>query len=156
MQDGGGRDGIHCMLSSAGHTYCASCVEQLLEMAVDISTCPECRYEFEFDDVRRLFIKPSARSNNPATQSTEDEGFIKQAKHIAERLGKINAESPSQSVKNAVDVIEHVATIQCKEAQARPPFLYFASCVSHPSSNVAIGNSLEGRARILAQTGPRL
>jgi hypothetical protein len=120
MQDGGGRDGIHCMLSSVGHTYCASCVEQLLEMAIDVSTCPECRYEFEFDDVRRLFIKPSASSNNPATQSAEDEGFIKQAKHIAERLGKINAESPSQSVKNAVDVIEHVATIQCKEAQARP------------------------------------
>ncbi|KAH9995497.1 hypothetical protein BJV77DRAFT_222342 [Russula vinacea] len=88
----------HIRSLPCGHTYCSSCVEKLIDEALDEATCPECRYEFEFDDVRRLFIKPSA-------------------KHIARRLQKLNAESSSQSVKTAADVIEHVATIQCKEAQ---------------------------------------
>ncbi|KAF8475173.1 hypothetical protein DFH94DRAFT_114831 [Russula ochroleuca] len=101
-----------------GHTYCSSCVDKLID---DAPTCPECRYEFEFDEVRRLFIKPSASNNSSGSQaasrSDDQDGFIKQAKHIARRLQKLNATSSAQSVKTAADVIEHVAIIQCKEAQ---------------------------------------
>ena len=46
----------------------------------------------------------------------DQEGFIRQAKHIAQRVGKMNANTPAQSVKIAADVIELVATIQCREA----------------------------------------
>jgi hypothetical protein len=116
-------------LPSTGHTYCSSCVEKLIYEAQDEApTCPECRHEFELDDVRRLFIKPSASSNSSGSQTTprcetpgDQDGFIRQAKHIARRLQKIDAKSSAQSVKTAADVIEHVATIQCKEAQASPP-----------------------------------
>jgi predicted amidophosphoribosyltransferase len=139
-------------LSFTGHTYCSSCVDKLID---DAPTCPECRYEFEFDEVRRLFIKPSASNNSSGSQaasrSDDQDGFIKQAKHIARRLQKLNATSSAQSVKTAADVIEHVAIIQCKEAQARP-LAYISRCY-----NVSItGNHLERRARILAQTGRRL
>ncbi|KAI0255955.1 hypothetical protein BJV78DRAFT_585302 [Lactifluus subvellereus] len=114
--------------SSVGHTYCWSCIDELIERPYaedDISRCPECRQGFEVDDVRRLFINPCARNNNSAPQATpsgvnssvEEQGFVKQATYIAKRLRKMDAESPVQSVKRAVDIIEHVATIQCKEAQ---------------------------------------
>jgi hypothetical protein len=107
----------------AGHTYCFSCVEKLID---EFPTCPECRQEFDFEDVRRLFVKPSASNNSSGSQLAStgcdpraEEGFVKQAKHIARRLRKINANSSAQSVKIAADVIEDVATVQCKEAQAR-------------------------------------
>lgn len=139
-------------LSFTGHTYCSSCVEKLIDEA---PTCPECRYEFEDDEVRRLFVKPSASNassgSQTASRSDDQDGFIKQAKHIARRLQKLNAKSSSQSVKTAADVIEHVATIQCKEAQARP-----LAYISHCYNISKTGNHLESRARILAQTGHRL
>jgi len=121
--------GWHSTPTHLGHTYCWSCVERTLDDD-DVSTCPECRQEFELDDVRRLFIKPSACNNTSGSQTSpsrhdataEEEGFIRQAKHIAARLRKINAKSPAQSVKHAADVIEHVATVQCKEALARSCF----------------------------------
>jgi len=73
--------------------------------------------------VRRLFIMPPTSNNEVATKaspgSAEEDGFIKQATHIANRLGKIDADTPAQSLKNAVDVMEHVATIQSKRAQVR-------------------------------------
>lgn len=147
---------MYSMLSSIGHTYCSSCTEKLIDEA---PTCPECRDEFESYDVRRVFVKPSANNNNNCsgsqTTSTHEsprdqEGFIRQAKHIARRLGKMNADTPAQSVKTAADVIEQVAIIQCREAQARP-LAYVSHCY-----NVSVGNRLESRARILAQTGRRL
>ncbi|KAH9995439.1 hypothetical protein BJV74DRAFT_830097 [Russula compacta] len=107
-----------------GHTYCSSCVEKLFKPPSAASACPECRDEFKFADVRRLFIKPSVSNSNDSSGSQvassghdRPAGFIKQAKHIARRLQKLNAESPAQSVKHAADVIEGIATIQCQEAQ---------------------------------------
>ena len=117
--------------SFAGHTYCWSCIDELVERSHvkdDTSRCPECRQEFEAVDIRRLFITPCTSNNNSAPQETssgvnsfvEEQGFVRQATYIAKRLRKMDAESPVQSVKRAVDIIEHVATIQCKEAQVRP------------------------------------
>lgn len=109
-----------------GHTYCSSCVEQLINTphfgADDVLRCPECRHPFEPKHVRRLFITPSTSNNKSATQTTpsgsaEEDGFIKQATHIANRLQKIDADTPAQSLKTAVDIMEHVATIQNKRAQ---------------------------------------
>ena len=135
---------------SVGHTYCSSCVEKLIN---DFPTCPECRQEFEFEDVRRLFITPSTGNNHSGSQPVspgrdlraEEEGYIKHAKHIAKRLRKMDAESSAQSVKIAADVIGDVATVQCREAQARMPTFDFSR-----SSNVVTGNHLDSRARILA------
>ena len=112
-----------------GHTYCSSCVDKLID---DSSTCPECRQGFVFFEVRRLFINPSTSSGSqPASTGggpqAEEEGFIRQANHIAKRLRKINGKSSAQSVQIAADVIEDVATVQCKEAQARLLVFY----VSH-------------------------
>ncbi|KAI0305834.1 hypothetical protein B0F90DRAFT_929774 [Multifurca ochricompacta] len=111
-----------------GHTYCWSCIEELFERSFtgdDVSKCPECRHEFELEDVRRLFIKSCSSSNNSTLQRnssssyspTERDGFIRHATHIAKRLRKMDAESPAQSMKTAVDIIEHVAIVECKEAQ---------------------------------------
>lgn len=112
-----------------GHTYCSSCVEKLIDEVDELSTCPECRSDFKPEDVRRLFIKPSSNGSGSQRSSRNDsespcnqDGFIKQAKHIARRLQRLNAKSPADSVKNAADVIEQVATIQCKAAQACPLF----------------------------------
>ena len=113
-----------------GHTYCSSCTEKLTNEA---PACPECRDKFESKDVRRVFIKPSTSNNGSGSQTTstreppgDQEGFIKQANHIARRLRQLNAETPARSVIVAADVIEQVATIQCKKAQACPhlPRLY--------------------------------
>jgi hypothetical protein len=57
----------------------------------------------------------------------------------------MDADSSAQSVKIAADVIGDVATVQCREAQARMLVFYISR-----SSNVATGNHLDGRARILA------
>ncbi|KAH9976019.1 hypothetical protein BGW80DRAFT_76180 [Lactifluus volemus] len=112
-----------------GHTYCSACIDELIgrPSAEDgISRCPECRQQFQFDDIRRLFINSSNRNRNISSpqatsssvcSSVETQGFVRQARFIARRLGRIKAESPVQSLKTAVDVIKHVATIQCKEAQ---------------------------------------
>ena len=115
-----------------GHTYCSSCTDKLTD---EVPTCPECREEFESDEVRRIFIKPSASNNSFGSQTIsmrespgDQEGFIRQAKHIARRVGKMNANTRAQSVKIAADVIEPVATIQCREAQAR---LHVLSPMSH-------------------------
>ena len=127
---------MNSMLSSLsyiiGHTYCSSCTDKLTDEA---PTCPECREEFESDEVRRIFIKPSASNNSFGSQTIstrespgDQEGFIRQAKHIARRVGKMNANTRAQSVKIAADVIEPVATIQCREAQAR---LHVLSPMSH-------------------------
>lgn len=106
-----------------GHTYCSSCVEKLIDDIDETSTCPECRNDFEFEDIRPLYLKPSNNSSGSQTSSRHDsvsdqDGYIKQAKHIARRLQRLNTKSPAESVKNAADVIEQVATIQCKAAQA--------------------------------------
>jgi hypothetical protein len=111
--------------SHPGHTYCSSCVEKLIDDIDETSTCPECRNDFEFEDIRPLFLKPSNSSSGSQPPSRHDstsdqDGYIKQAKHIARRLQRLNTKSPSESVKNAADVIEQVATIQCKAAQACP------------------------------------
>ena len=114
-----------------GHTYCSSCVEKLIN---DFPTCPECRQEFELEEVRRLFITPSTNNNCSGSQpvppgsglGAEEEGYIRHAKHIAKRLRKMDAESSAQSVKIAADVIGDVATVQCREAQAR-----ISGCTSH-------------------------
>lgn len=134
-----------------GHTYCSSCVEKLIN---DFPTCPECRQEFEFEDVRRLFITPSTSNDSSGSQPTssgrdlraEEEGYIRHAKHIAKRLRKMDAESSAQSVKIAADVIGEVATVQCREAQARIARVL----TSHPLLTFATGNRLDSRARILA------
>jgi hypothetical protein len=118
--------------SSAGHTYCSSCIDELIgrpSAEHGISRCPECRQRFQLDDIRRLFINSSTRNHNISSpqatssgvcSSVETQGFVRQARFIARRLGRIKVESPVQSIKTAVDVIKHVATIQCKEAQVRP------------------------------------
>lgn len=108
-----------------GHTYCSSCVEKLIDDIDETSTCPECRNDFEFEDIRPLYLKPSNHTSGSQTSSRHDstsdqDGYIKQAKHIARRLQRLNTNSPAESVKNAADVIEQVATIQCKPAQAPP------------------------------------
>lgn len=110
-----------------GHTYCSSCVEKLVDDDIDeTSTCPECRTDFDFEDIRPLYLKPSTNTSGSQTSSRHDsssadqEGYIKQAKHIARRLQRLNTKSPAESVKNAADVIEQVATVQCKAAQACP------------------------------------
>ncbi len=115
---------------SVGHTYCSSCVDKLIDDS-PTGTCPECRQGFVFLEVRRLFINPSTTSGSqPASTGggpQAEEGFIRQANHIAKRLRKINGKSSAQSVQIAADVIEDVATVQCKEAQARLLVFY----VSH-------------------------
>jgi hypothetical protein len=58
------------------------------------------------------------------------------------------------SVKIAADVIEDVATVQCREAQACINMYCLCSSYISRFSNVATGNYLDSRARILA--GPRL
>ena len=100
-----------------------SCTEKLTN---ETSTCPECRDEFESDNIRQVFIMPSVNNNSSGSQTTsthessgDQKGFIRQAKHIARCLGKTNASTRAESVKTAADVIEQVATIQCREAQAR-------------------------------------
>jgi len=109
-----------------GHTYCSSCVEKLIDDIDETPTCPECRNDFEFEDIRPLYLKPSNNSSGSQTSSSkhdsasDQDGYIKQAKHIARRLERLNTKSPAESVKNAADVIEQVATVQCKAAQARP------------------------------------
>jgi hypothetical protein len=147
-------------LSSAGHTYCLSCIDGLIGRPYaedDLSRCPECRQRFQLDDIRRLFIHSRTTNNNLATQasssgvytSIEAQGFVKQATYIAKRLRKMKAESPVATIKRAVDVIEHVATIQCKEAQVCPRTP--TSCpISYILPNLPVGNRLESRARILA------
>jgi hypothetical protein len=121
----------YCILPNAvcrphlGHTYCLSCVEKLIDDIDETSTCPECRNDFEFEDIRPLYLKPTNNSSETQTSprhssASDQEGYIKQAKHIARRLQKLNANSPAESVKNAADVIEQVAMIQCKAAQACP------------------------------------
>jgi len=139
-----------------GHTYCSSCVERLIDDNDEPSTCPECRNDFEFDDIRPLYLKPSINSSRSQTSSRHDsasdqDGYIKQAKHIARRLQKLNAKSPAESVKNAVDVIEQVATIRCKAAQA-----CLSSLNSHYVLNVSTGNYLESRTGVLDEPGYRL
>ena len=116
-----------CRCCHLGHTYCSSCVEKLIDDIDETSTCPECRNDFEFEDIRPLYLKPSNNSSGSQTSSesrhdsaSDQDGYIKQAKHIARRLQKLNTKSPAESVKNAADVIEQVATIQCKAAQACP------------------------------------
>ena len=116
-----------CRFCHLGHTYCSSCVEKLIDDIDETSTCPECRNDFEFEDIRPLYLKPSNNSSGSQTSSRHDstsasdqDGYIKQAKHIARRLQRLNTKSPAESVKNAADVIEQVATVQCKEAQACP------------------------------------
>lgn len=111
--------------SHLGHTYCSSCVEKLIDDIDETSTCPECRNDFEFEEIRPLYLKPSNNGSRSQTSSGHDsagdqDGYIKQAKHIARRLQKLNTKSPAESVKNAADVIEQVATVQCKAAQACP------------------------------------
>ncbi|KAI9440631.1 hypothetical protein H4582DRAFT_2074416 [Lactarius indigo] len=106
---------LHC-----GHTYCSSCVEQVIRTRV--LKCPECRHDFVPGDVRRLFITPSTSNGKAAGQATlsdsaEEDGFIKQATHIASRLKKMDANSSAQSLKFAVEIMEDVATIQSKRAQ---------------------------------------
>ncbi|KAI0285770.1 hypothetical protein BGY98DRAFT_1092621 [Russula aff. rugulosa BPL654] len=113
----------HIRSLPCGHTYCSSCVEKLIDDIDETSTCPECRNDFEFEDIRSLYLKPSNNSSRSQTSSGHDsagdqDGYIKQAKHIARRLQKLNTKSPAESVKNAADVIEQVATVQCKAAQA--------------------------------------
>ncbi|KAF8273049.1 hypothetical protein EI94DRAFT_47325 [Lactarius quietus] len=102
-----------------GHTYCSSCIEQIIDTRV--LKCPECRLSFAPGQLRRLFITPSPVNNRSAAQaipdSVEEDGFIKQATHIASRLGKMDPDTPAQSLKTAVDIMEHVATIQSKRAQ---------------------------------------
>ena len=135
---------------SVGHTYCFSCIEKIID---DFPTCPECRQEFELEDIRRLFITPSTSNNRSGSlpvspgrgPGAEEEGYIRHAKHIAKRLRKMDAESSAQSVRIAADVIGDVATVQCREAQARMIVFYISR-----SSNVATGNHLDGCARILA------
>ena len=117
-----------------GHTYCSSCVEKLIDDIDETSTCPECRNDFEFEDIRPLYLKPSNHTSGSQTTSRHDstsdeDGYIKQAKHIARRLQRLNTKSPAESVKNAADVIEQVATIQCKAAQAHPSSHFFLTMV---------------------------
>jgi hypothetical protein len=110
----------HDVSSSTGHTYCASCIQQLID--TEVLKCPECRQEFDPDDVRRLFITPSTANDRSVAQATLDsaeDGFIKQATHIANRLKRMNSDTPAQSLKNAVDIMENVATIQSERAQVR-------------------------------------
>jgi hypothetical protein len=115
-----------CRCCHLGHTYCSSCVEKLIDDIDETSTCPECRNDFEFEDIRPLYLKPSNNSSGSQTSSRHDsaasdqDGYIKQANHIARRLQRLNTKSPAESVKIAADVIEQVATVQCKAAQARP------------------------------------
>jgi len=116
--------------SSAGHTYCSSCVEQVIQTRV--LKCPECRHNFEPKHVRRLYITPSTSNDKSAAQATpsdsaEEDGFIRQATHIASRLKKMDADTPAQSLKIAVEIMEHVATIQSKRAQVRS--LHPNSCI---------------------------
>ncbi|KAH9000394.1 hypothetical protein EDB92DRAFT_497778 [Lactarius akahatsu] len=110
-----GMRSLHC-----GHTYCSSCVERVIMTRV--LKCPECRHDFVRGDVRRLFITPSTSNDKLAGQATlsdsaEEDGFIKQATHIASRLKKMDANSSPQTLKFAVEIIENVATIQSKRAQ---------------------------------------
>lgn len=111
----------HAVSSSTGHTYCSSCIEQIIQ--TQVLKCPECRHDFEPGDVRRLFITPSTGNDRSATQPTpgsvEEDGFIKQATHIASRLRKMDFDTPAQSLKAAVDIMENVATIQSERAQVR-------------------------------------
>ena len=141
---------MHDVSSSAGHTYCSSCVEQVIK--THVLKCPECRHDFEPKHVRRIYITPTS-NNRSATQaapsgSLEEDGFIKQATHIANRLKKMDPDTPAQSLRTAVEIMEHVATIQSERAQVR-------SLASNPClcPIVAAGNSLESRARILDRPG---
>ena len=124
-------DVMNPMPPPIGHTYCSTCTEKLTDN--EAPACPECRDKFESKDVRRVFIKPSSSNNSSGSQTSltreslgDQEGFIKQANHIARRLRQLDAETPARSVTIAADVIEQVATIQCKKAQACPhlPHLY--------------------------------
>lgn len=103
---------------SCGHVYCSSCIGQIIQ--TEVLKCPECRLDFESKHVRRLFIT-STGNDRSAVQATpspiEEDGFIKQATHIATRLRKMDPDTPAQSLKTAVDIMEHVATIQSKTAQ---------------------------------------
>jgi hypothetical protein len=60
----------------------------------------------------------------------------------------MDPDTPAQSLKNAVEIMEHVATIQSERAQVR-------SRTPDPSlcPTVALGNPLESRARILDRPG---
>jgi hypothetical protein len=109
-----------CRLSSSGHVYCSSCIEQIIH--TDVLKCPECRLSFESRHVRRIFITSTGNDRSAAQAtlgSVEEDGFIKQATHIATRLKKMDLNTPAQSLKTAVDIMEHVATIQSKTAQVR-------------------------------------
>lgn len=144
-----------CRCCHPGHTYCSSCVEKLIDDIDETSTCPECRNDFEFEDIKPLYLKPSNNSSGSQTHSSHDtasdqDGYIKQAKHIARRLQRLDTKSPAESVKNAADVIEQVATIQCKAAQACPLIL-FSRC-----SNISTGNCLESCTNVLDDPGYRL
>jgi hypothetical protein len=101
-----------------GHVYCSSCIEQIIH--TNVLKCPECRLGFESRHVRRIFITSTSNDRSTAQAilgSVEEDGFIKQATHIATRLGKMDRDTPAQSLKIAVDIMEHVATIQSKTAQ---------------------------------------
>ncbi|KAH9004802.1 hypothetical protein EDB86DRAFT_1990438 [Lactarius hatsudake] len=110
-----GMRSLHC-----GHTYCSSCVERVIMTRV--LKCPECRHDFVREDVRRLFVTPSTSNDKSAGQATlsdsaEEDGFIRQATHIASRLKKMDANSSPQTLRFAVEIMEDVATIQSKRAQ---------------------------------------
>ena len=110
----------HDVSSSTGHTYCTSCIQQLID--TDTLKCPECRQDFDPGDVRRLYITPSSANDRSVVHATPDsaeDGFIKQATHIANRLKRMNSDTPAQSLKIAVDIMEDVATIQSERAQVR-------------------------------------
>ncbi|KAN0130891.1 hypothetical protein V8E53_011269 [Lactarius tabidus] len=101
-----------------GHVYCSSCIEQIIH--TDVLKCPECRLSFESRHVRRIFITSTGNDRSAAQAtlgSVEEDGFIKQATHIATQLKKMDLNTPAQSLKTAVDIMEHVATIQSKTAQ---------------------------------------
>jgi hypothetical protein len=146
-----------CRYCHLGHTYCSSCVEKLIDDIDETPTCPECRNDFDFEDIRPLYLKPSNNSARSQTSSERDsasdqDGYIKQAKYIARRLQKLDAKSPAESVRNAADVIEQVATIQCKAAQA---------CMSsHLILTIFLtfrtGNYLESCTSVLDEPGYRL
>ena len=138
-----------CRCCHLGHTYCSSCVEKLIDDIDKTSTCPECRNDFEFEDIRSLYLKPSSGSQAPSSHdsSIDQDGYIKQAKHIARRLQRLDTKSPAESVKNAADVIEQVATIQCKAAQACP-LIQLSRC-----SNISTGNCLESCTSVLDDPG---
>ncbi|KAI0057416.1 hypothetical protein BV25DRAFT_1426175 [Artomyces pyxidatus] len=108
-----------------GHACCLTCIERwvtaLKEKGED-SQCPVCRTQFFENDIRRIYITPVFSGEGAGVVQTEgqgeDEVYVKEARYIAKKLGKMGPDTGAGSVQNAVEMIGRVAVAPSERAQS--------------------------------------